>query len=453
MQVFRPAARRAVPRHSLPRSALRLNRQNARRYASTEMSPASSGGASGAIAGGIAGGAAAVLIGYTWYRLSGTKTVVDYAHSSKQSIDNAFRSATQNAPKPNEAVTWLKETVTSYTRMIPGANQYVEQAFSDIEKIQQKHGDQVNKIISDAYNELKDVTKNGASLAAATQAWDVLQKAMKRLGDLAGDAAGDIIDEHPELKDKIGGQYKQFKKMAEQYGPEAKQQAEDTMKQVQDIFKGGFSAQNIDKVKQLVEDKTKELRKYGDQAWDQGIKKAQPVLDKYPEVKDQLEKNKDKLLQGDLGQLWTKVQDASKSGNVDDLKKFMQDQISKASDQAGNSLGGLESFLSSIMGSSGKEVSQRFQQLQELSNKHGQEAENLVKSAFDDIKKILEQKVEEGQKLKDKVAKEDGLGASSSSSAYVSGDGAAAARRYLGIDRANSSEHGNSTRNSGGKAT
>lgn len=355
----------------------------------------------------MAGGLAAFLLGYTWYRLSGTKTLVDYAQQSKSQIDNAFKSATDKAPKPSEAVTWLKETVTGYTKLIPGANQYVEQAFEDIEKVQDKHGDEVNKIIDDAYGELKDVTKQGASLAAATQAWGVLQKCFKRIGELAGDAMEDILNNHPELKDKVGAQYKQLQQMAEQYGPEAKKQVDDTIKQVQDIVKGGFSSENIDKAKKLVEEKTQELKKYGDKAWEEGMKKVQPILDKNPELKDTINKNKEKLLQGDLGQLWNKIQEASKSGNVDDVKKFVQEQVEQGQKSLGGSGQGIEQLLGSMF-PGGKDVGAKLQQLQELSQKHGKEAEKLVRSAFEDIKSVLEKKVEEGKELKDKVEKDGG---------------------------------------------
>lgn len=411
MQAIRPAAlhvraaTRQAPVRSLhtrpspraPRTIARTARTQ-RRYATTD-SPAASGGGSGALAGGLAGGVVAAALGYTWYRLSGTKSLVDSAHSTRQYIDSAFKQTTEKAPNPSEAVQWLRQTVTGYTKFIPGANQYVDTAFQDIEKVQEKHGDEVNRIIGDAYDELKGVTKAGVSMEAAVQAWSVLQKALKKIGHLAGDAAEEILSNHPELKEKVGGQYKQLQQMAKQYGPEAQKQVEDTYKQVQDIIKGGLSSENIDKVKKLVEEKTQEVKKYGDKAWEEGMKKAQPVLEKQPELKEFVEKNKDKLLQGDLGGLWEKVQ----SGNADDIKNFVQEQVQKGSQSMGGGKG-IESFLSMLPG--GKDVGEKLKQLQELSQKHGGEAEKLVKSAFDDIKKVLDKKVEEGKGLKEKAEKD-----------------------------------------------
>ncbi|KAK5939804.1 hypothetical protein PMZ80_008186 [Knufia obscura] len=411
MQALRPAAlhARAAPRQApirslhtrptprAPRTIARTARTQ-RRYATTD-SPAATGGGSGALAGGVAGGLVTLAIGYGYYRFSGAKSLVDSAHSTRQYIDSAFKQTTEKAPKPSEAVQWLRQVVTGYTKFIPGANHYVDTAFSDIEKVQDKHGDEVNNIIKEAYDELKDVTKAGASMEAAVQAWSVLQKAFKKIGHLAGDAAEDIMDNHPQLKETIGPQYQQLRQMAKQYGPEAQKQFDDTYKQVQDIVKGGLSSENISKVQKLVEEKTQELRKYGDKAWEEGMKRAGPMLEKQPELKKFVEENKDKLLKGDLSQLWQKVQ----SGNTDDIKSFVQDQVQKGSQSIGGSKG-IESLLSMFPG--GKDVGQKLSQLQELSQKHGGEAEKLIKSAFDDIKHVLDKKVEEGKGLKDKAEKD-----------------------------------------------
>lgn len=409
MQALRPAqtVSRAATRSVRIPASRRVNQsvlRSTRRFQSTNGSPAASGGSAGAVTGGLAGGALAAILGYSWYSLSGTKSVVDSARQTKQYLDSSFKSVTEKAPEPNQAIQWLRETVTGYTKIIPGANQYVDQAFQDIEKVQEKHGDEVEKIVKETYDELKGITKAGVSVAAASQAWDVLQKALKRIGSLAGDAAEDILNNHPELKDKIGGQYKQLKQMGEQYGPEAKKQVEDTYKQIQDIIKGGLSSENIQKAQKLVQEKTQELKKYGDKAWEEGLKQAQPVLDKYPELKEQVQKNKDKLLQGDLGQLWNKIQEASKSGNVDDVKKFVEEQVSKGEKALGGSGGGIESLLSIIPG--GKDLGPKLKQLQDLSEKHGKDAEKLIKDAINDIKGVLDKKVEEGKELKDKAEKD-----------------------------------------------
>jgi len=279
--------------------------------------------------------------------------------------------------------------------MIPGASGYVDSAFDDLEKVREKHGQEVDSVVRETYDELKEVTKAGVSFEAVTQAWGVLQKCFKRIGSLAADASEDILNNHPQLKEKVGPRINQLKQMGDQYGPEAKKQVDETWKQVQDVLKGGFSMETVSRVQKLVQDKTEELKKYGDQAWQKGMEQAKPMLDKQPELKKLVEENKEKLLQGNLGELWQKVQ----QGDTDDIQKFVKEQVSNAQSQAG---GSFEHIFSMIPG--GNEIMPKIQQLQELSQKHGQDAEKLVKSAIDDIKSVLQKKVEEGQKLKDKAA-------------------------------------------------
>ena len=380
-----------------PRQPVRQLQPRNIRFESTSSgntSAAAAGGSSGALVGGLAGGVVAVLLGYSYYSFSGAKTAVDSVHSTKAYVENTFKKATASAPEPSEAVKWLKETVQSYTRLIPGASKYVDSAFADIEKVQENHKDEVNQIINETYKELKDATNKGFSMEAAAQAWDVLQETFQKIGKLAGSAGQEIIDNHPDLKEKFGGKFQDLQKMGEQYGPEAKKSVEDTWNQAREVLAGGLSVTTAQKLQQLIQDKTQEMQKFGDQAWQKGLEQAKPLLDKQPQLKEMFEKNKDKLLKGDLGQLWKMVQDATKSGNTDDLQKYVKDQVQKASGSAG---GGIEQFLKMIPG--GTEIGPKLQQLQELSEKHGQEAEKLIKSAIDDIKSVLSKKVEEGQKL------------------------------------------------------
>ncbi|KAH0848053.1 hypothetical protein AYO21_03584 [Fonsecaea monophora] len=360
-----------------------------------------SSSSSQALLGGLAGGSFAFVLGYMWYQFSGAKTAMNTIHSTKTYVDDTFKKATQNAPEPNQAIQWLKETVQSYTRMIPGASKYVDSAFEDVDKVREKHGDEVDKIVNDTYRKLKDVTKKGFSMEAGVQAWEIIEDCFKRIGSLAASAGQDILDNHPQLKSQFGGRFEQLQQMGEQYGPEAKKAVDETWQQMRDILAGGVSFSTVQKLQDLLQEKSQHLKKYGDQAWQKGMEQAKPLLDKQPQIKKLIEENKSKLLRGDLGQLWQKVQDAAQSGSTDDLQKFVKDQVDKVSESAG---GGIEQFLNMMPG--GSEIGPKLQQLQELSQKHGQEAEKLVRSAIDDVKKVLSQKVEEGQQLKEKVKSE-----------------------------------------------
>jgi hypothetical protein len=367
------------------RQPVRFNQRQNVRFQSTEA--AKQGGSNGALFGGLAGGSAALLIGFGFYHFSGARSVVNSVHSAKATANDAFAKTTQYAPEPGQAVQWLKETVTSYTRFIPGASTYVDRAFDDLEKIRARH-------------------EGGFTAESASQAWEVISATFVRIGQLAGDAFEDIIENHPQLKEKIGGQYTQLKQMGEQYGPEAKKQVDETWNEIQNILKSGFSMDSFTKIQKLVQDKSQQIQKYGDQAWQKGIEQAKPILDKSPQLKELVENNKEKLLKGDLGQLWQKLQEAGKSGDSNDITKFVKEQVSKASQSSSGSSGssGIESLLSMIPG--GSDIGGTLQQLQEIGQKHGKEAEGLVMSAVDEIKKVLSAKMEEAQKLKDKAEKD-----------------------------------------------
>jgi len=189
-----------------------------------------------------------------------------------------------------------------------------------------------------------------------------------------------------------------LKNMGKQYGPDAQKKVDETWQQVQDIIKGGIGFGTVDKIRKLVQERSEDLKKFGDQAWQKGMEQAKPFLDKQPELKKMVEENKDKLLKGDLGQLWKQVQEAATSGNTDNLQKFVKDQVSSAGGKAG---GSLDSLLNMIPG--GSEIMPKLQQLQELSQKHGKDAERLMKEATDDIKKILQEKSNEAQKIAEKA--------------------------------------------------
>lgn len=395
------AAARSTRAFGRPQAVRTVRRPNGRTYA-TENTPSTAGASSsGAVVGGLVGGSLVFLAGYGYYHFSGAKTFVNTAYSTKAYFDRAFQKTKEAAPEPNQALQWLRETTLSYAALVPGAKGYVNKAFDDLDAIHDKHGSEVDSIVSDTYRELKEASKDGASMQTVASSWEILQKAMSRIASLAGDAADDILNNHPELKEKVGGSLSQFKEMGKQYGPEAQKKVDETYQQVQDIIKGGIGIGTVDKIRKLIQDRSEDLKKFGDQAWQKGMEQAKPFLDKQPELKKMVEENKDKLLKGDLGQLWQQLQRAAKSGNTDDLKEFVKEQVSKA---GGKADGGLNSLLNMIPG--GGEIMPKLQQLQELSQKHGKEAERLMMEAGADIKKILEEKTAEGQKIAEK-AKED----------------------------------------------
>ena len=340
---------------------------------------------------------------YAWYSISGAKTAVNSFSQTKQYLDDTLKKATEKTPDPNQAIQWLRQTANSYTGFIPGAQQYVDTTFDELDKISKDHKDEVNKIVQKAYNDLKQISEErGASVEGVVRAWQVLQSAAKDIGSLAGDVGKDIIDRHPEVKEKFGGRFDELKRMGDQYGPEAKKKVDETWSQLQDALKGGVGIGSIDQIRRIVEEKIQDVRKLGDQAWDKGMEQAKPYLDKSPQVKEFVEKNKDKLKNSNLDELWQQVRQAAESGSTDGLKKFAEEKAGEARQQFGGA--NLEQYFQMLPGSG--EIGSKLQQLKDIGDRHSDKAQQLLQETFEEVKKVLEKKVDEGKKIAEDASKE-----------------------------------------------
>ncbi|MCJ1246929.1 hypothetical protein MMC30_004140 [Trapelia coarctata] len=392
---------------SMSRTALRSIRhlrnlpkaRNGRYYATAQEAATSSSSSNGsntsaAIIGGMVGGGLVFAGGYTYYHFSGAKTMVNTARETKAYFEKASKKLSEATPEPNEALQWLRQTATSYAAFIPGAKGYVNTAFDDLDAIHQKHGSEMDKIVKEAYEEIKGITKDkgmGMSLETAEQVWEALQKHLKRIGDLAGDATQQILDNHPEIKAKVGGSIDQLKSMGDKYGPEAKKQVDQTWEQIQNIVKSGVSMDTANKIRSLIEEKVEMIKKMGDEAWKKGMKEAKPYLDKSPKVKELIEKNADSLKQGNVAELWQKVKESVESGNTESIENYIKSTVDKGKSQGMSMAGGAEQYINSMM--------PKLSLLLKMSAKHGKQAENLVKETVDELQEVLTKRFKEAEEL------------------------------------------------------
>jgi len=387
----RPAVRAAKPR---------FRAQQARFESSATAGKSSTD--SPAVVGAISGAAAAITVGYIFYRTSGVRDIVKAGKTTKEYVNSATKKIKETTPEPNEALQWLRNAAQSYAAFIPGAKGYVDSAFDDLDAIREKHGDEVDKIVREAYDETRSVLSNGdVSLVTAHKTWEVLSKHMSRIADLAGDSAQQILDNHPQLKEKVGGNWDKLKEYGDQYGPEAKKEIDRTWQQINDVVKTGLSPSNIEKIRNIVQEKVDKMKKLGDEAWKKGMEQAKPYLDKNPKVKELIEQNADALKSGDVQQLYQRIKTAVEKGDTGDLESYVKSAVDKAK-QSG--FGGLDQYLNKIPG--GDQIIPNLSQLQEVAQKHGEEAQNIMKDAISEISEILKKKGEEAQKLAQK-AKED----------------------------------------------
>jgi len=372
------------------------------RFQSTQGSTSSESSFHPALAGAVGGGTVALGVGYLFYHFSGARTIVKAQSQAQQYFDQTKAKFKDTAPEPNEALQWLRRTANQYAAFIPGGSQYVNSAFDDLESIRKKHGQEVDKIVRDTYDELKDVvTKKDMSVSTAHEAWNVLQERLKQIFELAGDAAEDIINNHPQLKEQVGGNMDLLKSMGDKYGPEAKKQVDQTWDQISDVLKTGVSAESINKIRKIVQDKSELIKKIGDEIWSKGMESAKPYLDKSPQVKELVEKNADALKRGNFGELYNKIKEAVDSGSMESLEKYVKQATNKASS---SSFGGLSKYLDQIP--SGSEILPKLSQMQEIAQKHGKEAESLFKETINELSKVVSSKADKAKQIAEKATQE-----------------------------------------------
>jgi type I site-specific restriction-modification system R (restriction) subunit len=278
-------------------------------------------------------GAGAVLVaGYGWYHFSGVKTAVQTAKTAKGYVDYGSEQlkASLSAATPDSAddvISKLKEVANSYAGWVPGGKAFVDKSFKDLEAIQEKHGDEVNKIVKATYEELREVSqKKGASMETANDVWTILSRRFQELGALAGDAAQQIVDNHPEIKKRVGGSIDQLKDLGDRYGPEAKKKVDETFAEVSSIAKGGLSIDTADKIRKLVQEKVEEIKKMGEDTWNKALEEQiKPALEKNPQVKKLVEENMDTLKNGNISEAVSKVSKAVSSGDTKDLENWVKE--------------------------------------------------------------------------------------------------------------------------------
>jgi gas vesicle protein len=407
MYAARPIARSAVPRAA---RALRAPARQARFQSTTSSAANAAKPASSHIAAGVAGGVAGAVALYGIFLMTPTgqaaRKINKAAKETQKTYQQAAKKLQETTPNADQAINYIKDFCYSYVAWVPGGRAYVDAAFKDIDTLRENHGDEVEKIVTDAYKKLQDISKNsGMSLDTAAKVYDVVADTSKQLGALAGDAIGDILDNHPQIKDKVGPGVDQLKQMGENYGPEAKKAVDETWKQVKDIAAGGLTLETVNKIRKLIQEKQDQIQKLGDEAWKKGMEQAKPYLDKNPKIKELLEKNGDALKNGNYGELFNQVKEAASSGNLDQLQDYVSKAAEKAKSKGHETFGGSFDQLFKMI-PEGSEIMPKVQQLAQVFKEHSKEGEQLLKETADDLKKLLEDKAKKAQSIADKAKKD-----------------------------------------------
>jgi len=365
----------------------------------------SGSGAGSAVTAGMAGGAAAsMLVFFAWYQYSGIGRTAQTLSQVKSYVDSTTSKLKvelkEQTPDANEAIDTLRQTANKYVMFIPGGRQYVDQVFKDLDIIRNKHGEEVDKLVTDAYGELRDASKKGLNLETASETWNILSKYLQELSSLAVDAGQDILNNHPGLKNRVGGSFDQLKQFGDSLGPEAKKQVDETYQQIREVVKQGLTFDTINRIRDLAQDKVEALKKLRDQAWQQGYDQLKPILDKNPQMKQTVEQNLDTLKSGNVTEALDKVKQAVSSNDSSSLNEYIQSAKDKG-EQLQSS--GLSSWLSAVPG--GSQILPQLQKLQSIAQSQGAEAEQIAKETVGDIKAVLEKRGKQVEELYQKAQK------------------------------------------------
>jgi hypothetical protein len=394
------------PTRAVPRTGTRLTRatRQARRFQSTQA-----GNGSSHFAAGVVGGVAGAGLLYGAYLLTPTGKLMRKVNAAARETDRHYQqvaaSIKDKTPTTDEAVDKIKQFCYSYVSWVPGGRQYVDTAFDDLAAIRESHGDEVDKIVSDTYREFQEIARAGLSLEAASKAYDALTNIAKKIASLSGKTADQILERHPQLNDKVGEPIRQLKQMGAQYGPEAKKLVDETWSQVGDVMASGFSAESADKVRKIVEERTQQIRRIGDELWDKGLEQAKPYLDKSPRLKELVTGNSDLLKQGNVAGLFKQIKDLGEGGDLGKLEDYVRQTVDKAKAAGSKAAGGGGlGALSRLLGSAddaGRKLQDNVGVLTEVAKKHSSESKELLEETKDDLGKLLEDKAKKAKKIVD----------------------------------------------------
>ena len=180
-------------------------------------------------------------------------------------------------------------------------------------------------------------------------------------------------------------------------------------------MKEGPTPENLTKAYKLIQDKTQQLRNTLEpaarDAWDGALKKAQPYLDKVPELRDTLNSNVGALAPNakEVFDRVKKIAEAKGSERdklVKDFKGYVEESAKGASDSF-PSLSWEEAikYVKSVPGGEALlEKVPNAEALAKLSKDKGGDAAKLAKETWDEVLEVLSKKADKAKDLADGTA-------------------------------------------------
>lgn len=149
--------------------------------------------------------------------------------------------------------------------------------------------------------------------------------------------------------------------------------------QVKEIFAKGFSMDAVNQARELIQQKTEQLRSMAEpaaqEAWDKSLEQAKPYLDKLPEIRDLFNAKSSAFVSmgaaaltgsgaGSAKEVFDRVREVAEAkgkdqeAQVKELKKWLENKIAEAQEKAKGGFGlgweGLLDYVKKVPG--GEEV-------------------------------------------------------------------------------------------------
>ncbi|ORX79198.1 hypothetical protein K493DRAFT_308571 [Basidiobolus meristosporus CBS 931.73] len=347
---------------------------------------------------GFAGGSAVAIGGYGWYKYSGAKEIVAKTQNSLQTIQDVQA----KIPPPGVLVNVVKGFMGPLLVSVPGAQGLLDH----IQKLEDTHGPEIQKLWHDTVKEVSDLTANGWDEDSTKNATEIIKQSIDRVQELAkniaGDASEQLLSTFPQVKDALGGSIEELKELSGKGGDEAKELLSNTFSKMKKILDGGMNENTIEEIKKLIDENKQEVKKLvnqaGELAWDKGIALAGPFLDKMPEVKKEAEKAKD-LLSEVSKEHGPQLMDMA-NDLMSQLKKISEKGVNEETIKEAKTL--VEKKLSELKGLKGGVKQQTWQKAEELAEpvlKKVPELKQVVDKSIPEMKSIAERKGPEAFKI------------------------------------------------------
>ncbi|EME41352.1 hypothetical protein DOTSEDRAFT_134841, partial [Dothistroma septosporum NZE10] len=218
-----------------------------------------------------------------------------------------------------------------------GGREIVEKSFDDLKRVRECHETEVNEIVRDTDDELRVVpNRRGASLEAVNATCYILSRRSEEISSLAVDAAHQILESHPEMRDTLDCSFDQLRQLGDRLSPGAEKEVDETFSEVSRVVKQFIDSNTADEIRRKVEAKAQKDRRRIDRAWSFAMEQLRPTLEHNPRVKRIVEENLETLRQGRAKEVAEKIRQAIMSDSIAELEleRYIKD-LSKRYQQVG----------------------------------------------------------------------------------------------------------------------